>query len=302
VTIPGTETLTAAYEVLLPAGAYHLRVRLVEAHTRIALTAWAARDFTVVHCRFTLSGAALHRATVGQVKPTEPPPAACWSRGGRCAWLVTCAFRSSHSVCWLSQVACWSSHVGCRMSHVGHSMSHAFGLLRTFVRDRCGPAQHRAAGPIQDCSSPATSAPGLGSSLPHLHQDWAQRMAPPGRLAGRAAVRIGARVTLHVVRHVACCMSCGTWHVVCCIQPAAFTITRHGCSLTGVVDYVVRVHGPTIFLADVVQVLVRSRTAVGERSIRFARAHQTNMQIVLGRHKRDACSLRTATRGMRRRV
>ena len=68
-TIPGTETLTAAYEVMLPAGSYRLRVRLVEAHTRMELTAWAARDFTVVHCRFTLSGSALRRATVGQVKP-----------------------------------------------------------------------------------------------------------------------------------------------------------------------------------------------------------------------------------------
>jgi hypothetical protein len=34
---------------MLPAGSYRLRVRLVEAHTRVALTAWAARDFTVVH-------------------------------------------------------------------------------------------------------------------------------------------------------------------------------------------------------------------------------------------------------------
>ena len=59
---------------MLHAGSYRLRVRLVEAHTRVALTAWAARDFTVVHCRFTLSGAALHGATVGQVSAAEATP------------------------------------------------------------------------------------------------------------------------------------------------------------------------------------------------------------------------------------
>jgi hypothetical protein len=39
----------------------------------MALTAWAARDFTVAHCRFTLSGAGFRRATVGQVKRQTAP-------------------------------------------------------------------------------------------------------------------------------------------------------------------------------------------------------------------------------------
>ncbi len=55
-------------------------------------------------------------------------------------------------------------------------------------------------------------------------------------------------------------MARGMLYVVC-IQPTAFTITRHGCLLTGVVDYVVRVHGPTIFVADVVQVSEYSTAA-----------------------------------------
>jgi hypothetical protein len=44
--------------------------------------------------------------------------------------------------------------------------------------------------------------------------------------------------------------------------------------LTGVVDYVVRVHGPSIFVADVVQVLHSSRIV----STRLAHAQQTNKQ------------------------
>ena len=58
------------------------------------------------------------------------------------------------------------------------------------------------------------------------------------------------RVTLHAVRPRVLLYS--LLHAVA--QVAAFTIARHGCLLTGVVDYVVRVHGPTIFVADAVQV------------------------------------------------
>jgi len=53
--------------------------------------------------------------------------------------------------------------------------------------------------------------------------------------------------------------------------------------LTGVVDYVVRVHGPTIFVADAVQVLEYSAAVSRTVSTRLARAQQTNTQA--SRHK-----------------
>ena len=120
--VTGTEILTAAYEVMLPAGSYRLRVRLVEAHTRVALTAWAARDFTVVHCRFALSGAALRRATVGQVKPT-----------GR------------------SCVRCCMGRVARRIPHVGCCPLHAALSVFSIGAHVCGHRKDRTVGSNWNC-------------------------------------------------------------------------------------------------------------------------------------------------------